>query len=226
MKLRVRGTDSATQVSKAQLPVSDRTRWARGLTCVTFSVTLWVRSMSLQGAMISISPVGRAMSGSGLKSTKLRVIWGILEMARYLTRSESDVELNMLDLLFTAPANTDTLNRRWGKHLKSWSAFPPVVSLTGAAAAQPDARSPVLSVPVRPHGLNLIHRGGATHAVEALPWAAVRQWAVGGRAVRVEAEAVVRCYTRWRLGERSSKLGSVWGRRRMGYRRVRLLAGV
>lgn len=55
---------------------------------------------------MSISPVGRAMSGSGLKSTKLRVIWGIFEMVRYRMRSESDVELSMLDLLLTAPANT------------------------------------------------------------------------------------------------------------------------
>ena len=75
-------------------------------TWVTFSVTWCVRSMSLQGAMMSISPVGSAMSGSGLKSTKLRVIWGILEMVRYRMRSESDVEFNMLDLLFTAPVDT------------------------------------------------------------------------------------------------------------------------
>lgn len=54
---------------------------------------------------MSISPVGSAISGSGLKSTKLRVIWGILEMVRYRMRSESDVEFRMLDLLFTAPAN-------------------------------------------------------------------------------------------------------------------------
>lgn len=60
---------------------------------------------------MSISPVGRAMSGSGLKSTKLRVIWGILEMVRYRMRSESDVEFNMLDLLFTAPANTHKADR-------------------------------------------------------------------------------------------------------------------
>lgn len=79
-------------------------------TCVTFSVTLCVRSMSLQGAMMSISPVGRAMRGSGLKSTKLRVIWGILEMARYRMRSESDVEFRMLDLLFTAPG-TQTVSK-------------------------------------------------------------------------------------------------------------------
>lgn len=73
---------------------------------MTFSVTWCVRSMSLQGAMMSISPVGSAINGSGLKSTKFSVIWGILEMARYRMRSESEVEFSMLDLLFTAPANT------------------------------------------------------------------------------------------------------------------------
>lgn len=58
------------------MPLLDIGHTAHGLcpTCVTFSVTLCVRSMSLQGAMMSISPEGRAMSGSGLKSTKLSVI--------------------------------------------------------------------------------------------------------------------------------------------------------
>lgn len=77
------------------------------LTWVTFSVTLCVRSMSLQGAMMSISPAGRAMRGSGLKSTKLSVICGILLMARYRMRSESEVEFRMLDLLFMAPAGRE-----------------------------------------------------------------------------------------------------------------------
>lgn len=97
---------------------------AHGLcpTCVTFSVTLCVRSMSLQGAMMSISPEGRAMSGSGLKSTKLSVIWGILEMVRYRMRSESDVEFSMFDLLFTAPGNmqmkfNNQVRKPAGKHL-------------------------------------------------------------------------------------------------------------
>lgn len=53
--------------------------------------------------MMSISPVGRAMSGSGLKSTKFSVIWGIFEIVRYRIRSESDVEFKILDLLLTAP---------------------------------------------------------------------------------------------------------------------------
>lgn len=51
------------------------------LTWVTFSVTLWVRSFIL-GAMISRSLVGDARKGSPLRSTKLRVIWGILLMVR------------------------------------------------------------------------------------------------------------------------------------------------
>lgn len=76
-------------------------------TWVTFSVTLWVRSISLHGAMMSISPVGRAMSGSGLKSTKFKVIWGIFEIARYRIRSESDVEFKIFDLLLTAPVEVD-----------------------------------------------------------------------------------------------------------------------
>lgn len=92
-------------------------------TCVTFSVTLWVLSMSLQGAMMSISPEGRAMSGSGLKSTKLRVICGILEMVRYRMRSESDVEFKMLDLLFTAPAKTHIQVWIIDNNIKSYLSF-------------------------------------------------------------------------------------------------------
>lgn len=76
-------------------------------TWVTFSVTLWVRSISLHGAMMSISPVGRAMSGSGLKSTKFNVIWGIFEIVRYRIRSESDVEFKIFDLLLTAPVGME-----------------------------------------------------------------------------------------------------------------------
>lgn len=86
-------------------------------------------------------------------------------------RSESDVEFNMLDLLFTAPAKNDSQVKM--DNLKGRPPFPPVTILTSAAAAWPDARSPVLPVPVRPHGLDLVHRGGAAHAVEALPRAAV-----------------------------------------------------
>lgn len=57
---------------------------------------------------MSISPEGRAMRGSGLKSTKLRVMWGILDIVRYRMRSESEVEFSMLDLLFTAPVEKHT----------------------------------------------------------------------------------------------------------------------
>lgn len=106
------------------MPLLDIGHTAHGLcpTCVTFSVTLCVRSMSLQGAMMSISPEGRAMSGSGLKSTKLSVIWGILEMVRYRMRSESDVEFSMFNLLFTAPGNmqmkfNNQVRKPAGKHL-------------------------------------------------------------------------------------------------------------
>lgn len=44
------------------------------------------------GAMISLSLAGEARKGSPLRSTKLRVIWGILLMVRQRARSESDVE--------------------------------------------------------------------------------------------------------------------------------------
>lgn len=45
-------------------------------------MTLCVRSFSLVGAMISFSLDGAARKASALKSTKLRVIWGILLIAR------------------------------------------------------------------------------------------------------------------------------------------------
>lgn len=127
---------------------------------------------------MSISPVGRAMRGSGLKSTKLRVIWGILEMARYRMRSESDVEFSMLDLLFTAPASKRThKGKQEGKKSKPVTERLLCIScllfLTRAAAARPDARPPVLPVPVGPHGFDLVYGGRATHAVEAFSRAAM-----------------------------------------------------
>ncbi len=99
-------------------------------------------------------------------------------MVRYRMRSESDVEFSMLDLLFTAPANTHKADSKLIVE-SFFLVFPPSTFLTSAAAARPNTRSPVLSVPVGPHGLDLIYGGGATHAVEALPRATVRQRAVG-----------------------------------------------
>lgn len=204
------------------MPLLDIGHTAHGLcpTCVTFSVTLCVRSMSLQGAMMSISPEGRAMSGSGLKSTKLSVIWGILEMVRYRMRSESDVEFSMFNLLFTAPGNMQMkFNNQVRKQQENiWSHLR---LLTGAAAGRPDARPPVLPIPFRPHGLDLVYGGGTTHAVKAFSRAAVRQRTVGGRAFGVEAEPVVGCYAGWGMGEGTHQVGSVGLMWWNGYRRLR-----
>lgn len=182
-------------------------------TWVTFSVTLWVRSISLHGAMMSISPVGRAMSGSGLKSTKFKVIWGIFEIARYRIRSESDVEFKIFDLLLTAPVEVDRKKRPNYFYPQNSDFALTSVLCTCAATALPDAGSPVLPVPVRPHGLDLINWRGSPHAVDTLPRSAVWQGAVWARTVSVEAEVVVRRNTGWRLGVRAHQMCSVWGRR-------------
>lgn len=181
-------------------------------TCVTFSVTLCVRSMSLQGAMMSISPAGRAMSGSGLKSTKFRVIWGIFEMVRYRIRSESDVEFRMFDLLFTAPADTQKVRGDVRGQTGQTFVFTPLLFLTSAAAGRPDAGPPILPVPLGPHGLDLIHRRGATHAVEAFPRAAVCQGAVGARALWFEAQAMMGHHAGWGLAQGSSGYRTGYGR--------------
>lgn len=78
--------------------------------------------------------------------------------------------------------------------------------LTGAAAGRPDAAPPVLPVPLWPHGLDLVHGGGATHAVEAFPRAAMRKGAVGARAVWVEAEPMVGRYERGGLVQRANQV--------------------
>lgn len=66
------------------------------LTCVTwvtFSVTFWVRSLILLGAMISIS----AGEGGLIRSEpKVRLTWGMRPMVLSLIRSESDVEFRAL----------------------------------------------------------------------------------------------------------------------------------
>lgn len=67
-------------------------------TCVTFSVTFWVRSITLWGAIISISVVEPERCFSRLNSTKLSVNWGIWLMVRYFMRSESEVEFGGLGL--------------------------------------------------------------------------------------------------------------------------------
>lgn len=52
---------------------------------MTFSVTFWVRSTTLWGAMISISVVEPERCFSRLNSTKLSVNCGIWLMVLYLT---------------------------------------------------------------------------------------------------------------------------------------------
>lgn len=65
------------------------------VTWVTFSVTFWVRSFTLLGAMISIS----AGEGGLIPSEpKVSVTWGMRPMVRSLIRSESEVEFGALDL--------------------------------------------------------------------------------------------------------------------------------
>lgn len=71
-------------------------------TCVTFSVTFCVRSVTLWGAMISISVVEPERCFSRLNSTKLRVNWGIWLMVRYFMRSESEVEFGGLGFTWEA----------------------------------------------------------------------------------------------------------------------------
>lgn len=70
------------------------------LTCVTFSVTLCVRSFTL-GAIIAFSEEGGDEDFfSLLISEKFSVSWGILLIVLYLLRLESDVDPNRLDLIW------------------------------------------------------------------------------------------------------------------------------
>lgn len=94
---------------------------------------------------MSISPVGRAMSGSGLKSTKFNVIWGIFEIARYRIRSESDVEFKIFDLLLTAPVGTGKGQEVDGK--KKTRLFLPIEFWLCSQLC--DMCSPVLLLPCR-----------------------------------------------------------------------------
>lgn len=113
----------------------------------------------------------------------------------------------MLVLLFTAPVG----NQRPGYYPAGVRRSSQTPELTCAAAALPDAASPALPVPVRPHGLDLIHRGRSPHAVEALPRSAVRQGAVGARTVRIEAETVLRHDAGRRLGVGAHQVSPVGG---------------
>lgn len=67
-----------------------------GLTCVTFSVTLWVRSLTF-GAMMVVSDVGGEWVFLSFPSEKLSAIRGILLMVLYLLILESDVDPSRLD---------------------------------------------------------------------------------------------------------------------------------
>lgn len=63
----------------------------RGLTCVTFSVTLCVLSLTF-GAMMVFSDVGGEYVFLSVPSEKLSAISGILLMVLYLLMFESEVE--------------------------------------------------------------------------------------------------------------------------------------
>lgn len=67
------------------------------LTCVTFSVTLWVLSLTF-GAMMAVSDVGGEWVFFSVASEKFSAIRGILLMVLYLLMLESEVEPSRLDL--------------------------------------------------------------------------------------------------------------------------------
>lgn len=139
------------------------------LTCVTwvtFSVTFWVRSLILLGAMISIS-VGEG--GMSLSEPKDRVTWGMRPTARCLTRSESDVEFRTLVLRSaegrghigvsvskTLPeCNSDLPKNHLNATILSNTSEPmtPDYSPTLTAASSVVTGS---TVPFRPHSINII----------------------------------------------------------------------
>lgn len=66
------------------------------LTCVTFSVTLWVLSLTF-GAIMAFSDVGGEWVFLSVPSEKLSAIRGILLMVLYLLMLESEVEPSKLD---------------------------------------------------------------------------------------------------------------------------------
>ena len=70
-----------------------------GLTCVTFSVTLWVRSLTF-GALMVVSDVGGEWVFLSAPSEKLSAIRGILLMVLYLLMLESEVEPSRLDFIW------------------------------------------------------------------------------------------------------------------------------
>lgn len=70
--------------------------WIFWLTCVTFLVTLWVRSLTF-GAMMVVSEVGGECVFLSVPSEKLSAIRGILLMVLYLLMLESEVEPSRLD---------------------------------------------------------------------------------------------------------------------------------
>lgn len=69
-------------------------------TCVTLSVTLCVRSLTLGAMMVFSEDGGDGHFFSLLASEKLSVIRGILFMVLYLLRLESEVEPSRLDLIW------------------------------------------------------------------------------------------------------------------------------
>lgn len=68
-------------------------------TCVTFSVTLCVRSLTFGAMMVFSEECGDDARLSLLVSEKFRVMRGILLIVLYLVRFESDVEPRRLDLI-------------------------------------------------------------------------------------------------------------------------------
>lgn len=68
------------------------------LTCVTFSVTLCVRSLTFGAMMVFSDTGGEGALLSLLVSEKLSAMRGILLIVVYLFRLESEVEPSRLDL--------------------------------------------------------------------------------------------------------------------------------
>lgn len=164
------------------------------LTWVTFSVTLWVRSFSLVGAMISFSPDGAPRKASALKSTKLRVICGMRLMARYRTRSESDVEFSrVLRMLFMAPGlggegSQSALPAAARYHLQLMQLFPSPNELSGLTRRRP---SPPFVADGGP-GVTAGHGGWGTTWAPSIPGAGMRSGAQTGAV----GGALQRCPTR------------------------------
>ncbi|KAJ8003476.1 hypothetical protein DPEC_G00148710, partial [Dallia pectoralis] len=86
------------------------------LTCVTLSVTLCVRSLTFGAMMVFSEDWGEEHFLSLLISAKFSVMRGILLIALYLFRWESDVEPRRLDFIWLKGPGTE---RAVGKRVTS-----------------------------------------------------------------------------------------------------------